>query len=170
MLKGRAALFPKRLESLAVFLPVCHPWTLSMKTRDADSNLSRKKKRESKMGKFGKCFLLVTGFVLVATFVRVPGTITNVHAQDHGCSVASLKGTYAYLRSGTVTGLGPRAELGLDLFNGDGTRGIIRNTEASYTVSFDSTNSSWPSGSYKVDYDYTGTFFAITGEGTKLEE
>jgi hypothetical protein len=115
------------------------------------------------MSKFGKYFLLVTGFVLLATLARIPGTTIKVHAQNHGCSVASLKGTYAYLRSGSVTGQGPRAELGLDVFNGDGARGIIRNTGASYTTSFDWTNSPWPNGSYKVDYDCTGGFFAADG-------
>ncbi len=79
------------------------------------------------------------------------------------CSVASLKGTYAYLRSGSVTGQGPRAELGLDLFNGDGERGIIRNTGASYTVSFDWSNSPWPDGSYTVDEDCTGSLLAVDG-------
>jgi len=62
-------------------------------------------------------------------------------------------------------GQGPRAELGLDLFNGDGKRGIIRNTGASYTVSFDWTDSSWPSGSYTVDPDCTGSL--LDADGTK---
>jgi hypothetical protein len=117
------------------------------------------------MKKFGKYFLLTTGCALLATSARIPGTITNVHAKDRSCSVASLKGTYAYLRSGSVAGQGPRAELGLDLFNGDGTRGIIRNTGASYTTSFDWTNSSWPSGTYTVHEDCTGSFF--DADGTK---
>jgi hypothetical protein len=115
------------------------------------------------MSKFGKYFLLVTGFALLATFARIPGAVINVHAHDRGCSVASLKGTYAYLRSGSVMEQGPRAELGLDLFNGDGKRGIIRNTGASYTVSFDWTNSPWPDGSYTVDEDCTGSLYAADG-------
>jgi hypothetical protein len=113
--------------------------------------------------KFAKYFLLVTGFVLVATLASIPGATIKVHAQSLGCSVASLKGTYAYTRSGSVDRQGPRAELGLDVFNGDGARGIIRNTGASYTVSFDWTDSPWPSGSYKVDYDCTGAFFGADG-------
>jgi hypothetical protein len=117
------------------------------------------------MSKFGKYFLLVTGFALLATFARIPGANINVHAHNGACSVASLKGTYAYLRSGSVMGQGPRAELGLDLFNGDGKRGIIRNTGASYTVSFDWTNSPWPDGIYTVDEDCTGSLY--TADGTK---
>jgi hypothetical protein len=117
------------------------------------------------MSKFEKYFLLVTGFALLATFARIPGAVINVHAHDRACSVASLKGTYAYLRSGSVVGQGPRAELGLDLFNGDGKRGIIRDTGASYTVSFDWTNSPWPDGIYTVDEDCTGSLY--TADGTK---
>ena len=45
------------------------------------------------MSKFGKYFLLVTGFALLATFARIPGAVINVHAHDRACSVASLKGT-----------------------------------------------------------------------------
>ena len=115
------------------------------------------------MSKFGKYFLLATGFALLAAFARIPGANINVHAHNGACSVASLKGTYAYLRSGSVTGQGPRAELGLDLFNGDGKRGIIRNTGASYTVSFDWSNSPWPDGSYTVDEDCTGSLYAADG-------
>ena len=117
------------------------------------------------MNKLGKYFLLVTGFALLATLARIPGAVTNVHAKDQSCSVASLKGTYGYLRSGSVMGQGPRAELGLDFFDGDGKRGIIRNTGASYTVSFDWTDSSWPGGSYTVDPDCTGSL--LEADGTK---
>jgi len=117
------------------------------------------------MNKFGKYLLLVTAFALLATLARIPGVTNNVHAHDRSCSLASLKGTYGYLRSGSVMGQGPRAELGLDLFNGDGKRGIIRNTGASYTVSFDWTDSSWPNGSYTVDPDCTGSL--LEADGTK---
>ncbi len=115
------------------------------------------------MRKFGKHLLLVTGLALLGIFAYIPGAVTNVHAKDCACSLASLKGTYAYLRSGSVVGQGPRAELGLDLFNGDGKRGVIRNTGASYTVSFDWSNSPWPDGTYTVDPDCTGSLFAADG-------
>ena len=52
------------------------------------------------MSKFGRYFLLVTGFALLATFARIPGAVTKVHANDGVCSVASLKGTYAWHRTG----------------------------------------------------------------------
>ncbi len=44
------------------------------------SKTFQKKKGESKMSKFGKYFLLVTGFALLATFARIPGANINVHA------------------------------------------------------------------------------------------
>jgi hypothetical protein len=153
------------------------------------------------MSKFGKYFLLVAGFAFLATFARIPGAVINVHAHNSGCSVASLNGTYAYLRSGVNESLGgPVAEMGLDVFNGDGTRGIIRATGVSLNESYDWTDSSWPNGSYTVHSDCTGSLFAadgtkanniivldggkrfsvlsapleagkvITGEGTRLEE
>ncbi len=115
------------------------------------------------MNKLGKYFLLVTGFALLATFARIPGAVVNVHAHDRACGVASLKGTYAYLRSGSVKGQGPRAEIGISRFNGDGKSGIIRNTGASYSVSFDWSNSPWPNESYTVDSDCTGSIFAADG-------
>ncbi len=83
------------------------------------------------MSKFGKYFLLVTGFALLASFARIPGANINVHADDRVCSVASLKGTYAFSRTGVNNAVaGPIAEIGLDVLNGDGTRGIIRSTRS----------------------------------------
>lgn len=110
-----------------------------------------------------KRLALVTLFS-VAIVVTALHHTRKVHATPvQGCCVASLKGTYAYLRSGSVMGQGPRAELGLDLFNGDGKRGIIRNTGASYTVSFEWSNSPWPSGTYTVDEDCTGSLYEADG-------
>ena len=116
------------------------------------------------MSKFGKCSLLVTGFAFLATFAHIPGAITKVHAKDRVCSVASLKGTYAYLRTGVNSALGgPVAEMGLDVFNGDGARGIIRATGSSLDGSYDWTDSSWPNGSYTVYPECTGSLFAADG-------
>ena len=89
----------------------------------------------------------------------------KVHAtpnNDHhgGCSVASLKGTYAFRRTGVnnVVG-GPIAGIGIMILNGDGTILLDRNT-----VSFNGEIRDWadepaPVGSYTVDPDCTGTFF-----------
>ena len=60
----------------------------------------------------------------------------KVHAtpiqDDHrSCSVASLKGTYAFRRTGVnnVVG-GPIAQIGIAFYGGDGTRGLIRTTRS----------------------------------------
>ena len=119
------------------------------------------------MNKFGKYFLLVTGFAFLATLAGIPGAVTNVHAHV-GCSVASLKGTYAWTRTGVNNAMGgPVAEMGLDFINGDGKRGIIRSTGSSNDGNYDWTDSAWPNGSYKIDLDCTGSFFRA--DGTKIE-
>ena len=116
------------------------------------------------MRKFGKYFLLATGFALLATFAHIPGTMRKVHASSGVCSVANLKGTYAYLRTGVNSALGgPVAEMGLDVFNGDGKRGITRSTGISYPQSYDWTNVPWPNGSYTVDPDCTGSLSNASG-------
>jgi len=95
----------------------------------------------------------------------------KVHAtpvRDHhrGCSVASLKGTYAFRRTGVnnVVG-GPIAQIGIDVFNGDGTRGLIRSTRSTNGEIQDWTDFP-PNGSYTVDPDCTGSFFAADGTKT----
>jgi len=90
---------------------------------------------------------------------------TPVPAHDRGCSVASLKGTYAFRRIGVNNALGgPIAQIGIDVFNGDGTRGPIRTTRSSNGDIRDWTDEP-PSGTYTVDPDCTGSFF--DDEGTK---
>jgi hypothetical protein len=116
------------------------------------------------MSEFGKYFLLVTGFAILATFARIPGAIINVHANDHVCSVASLKGTYAWHRTGVnnVVG-GPIAEIGIAFYSGDGTRGFIRNTRSTNGEIRPWTQYPAPNGTYTVDPDCTGSFFDTDG-------
>jgi hypothetical protein len=116
--------------------------------------------------------ILVTLFGVAIIVVTALNHTRKVHAtsdQDHqsGCSVASLKGTYAFLNTGvTNTGLdGPVAELGIAFFNGDGKRGPIRSTASINGVISDWTNSG-PHGSYTIDPDCTGSFFAEDGTKT----
>jgi len=146
------------------------------------------------MSKFGKYFLLATGFLLLASFARIPGAITNVHAKDQVCSVASLKGKYAFRRTGVnnVVG-GPIAQIGINVENGEGTINLIRTTRSSNGEIEDWTDHLEP-GSYTVDPDCTGTFLnksqnlvvldggkrylllsvapgtIVTEEGTRIEE
>jgi hypothetical protein len=91
---------------------------------------------------------------------------TPVHAHHRGCSDASLKGTYAFRRTGVNNGVGgPIAQIGIDVFNGDGTRGLIRSTRSTNGEIRDWTNFP-PSGSYKVHRDCTGSFFDANGTKT----
>jgi hypothetical protein len=116
------------------------------------------------MNKFGKYFLLAAGFVLFATFARSPEAVINVHAQNRGCSVASLKGTYAFHRMGVnnVVG-GPIAEMGIAFYGGDGTRGLIRNTRSTNGEIRPWTDFPAPNGTYTVDPDCTGSYFDADG-------
>jgi len=108
--------------------------------------------------------IMVTALYHARKVHATPGVI-NVHAHHRGCSVATLKGTYAFRRTGVnnVVG-GPIAQIGIDVFNGDGTRGPIRSTRSTNGEIQD-----WadfpPIGSYTVDPDCTGSFF--DSDGTK---
>jgi len=126
------------------------------------------------MRKFGKYFLLVTGFALLATFARIPGAIPNVQAKDQVCSVASLKGKYAFRRTGVnnlaggancqgFSHCGPIAEMGVAFYGGDGTRGLIRNTRSTAGEIRPWTDQPAPNGTYTVDPDCTGSFFDADG-------
>ena len=93
---------------------------------------------------------------------------TSVKDQQKGCSVASLKGTYAFHLTGVNNNLGgPIAEIGIDVFNGEGTRGVIRKTGSQNGKIVDWTDLQWPNGSYKVHPDCTASFF--DADGTKAQ-
>lgn len=146
------------------------------------------------MSRFGKYFILASVFALLVPFARIPRAIINVHADDRGCSVASLKGTYAFRRTGVnnVVG-GPVAQIGINVEDGEGTIKLIRTTRSENGVILDWFDQTEP-GTYTVDPDCTGTFFnksqnlvvldggkrylllsvapgtTVTEEGTRLEE
>ena len=94
----------------------------------------------------------------------------KVHATSNNgsCSVASLKGTYAFRKTGVnnVVG-GPIAEIGIGVLNGDGTLGFFRTTRSSNGVIREWGDSPGPNGSYTVDPDCTGSFF--DEDGTKTD-
>jgi hypothetical protein len=126
------------------------------------------------MSRFGKYFLLTTGFAFLATFTRIPGAITKVHAKGQVCSVASLKGKYAFRRMGVnnlaggsncqgFSECGPIAEMGVAFYGGDGTRGLIRNTRSTAGEIRPWTDQPAPNGTYTVDPDCTGSFFNVDG-------
>jgi hypothetical protein len=116
------------------------------------------------MSKFRKYFLLATGFALLVTFARIPRASLKVHADNRGCSVASLKGTYAFRRTGVnnVVG-GPIAEIGIAFYGGDGTRGPIRNTRSTSGEIRPWTDQPGTNGTYTVDPDCTGSYFDADG-------
>jgi len=99
--------------------------------------------------------------------VHATTAVINARAHDRGCSVASLKGTYAFRRTGVnnVVG-GPIAAIGIEVFNGDGTLGLTR-----FTRSTNGEIQDWSDvpriaqTSYTVDPDCTGSLF--TTDGTK---
>lgn len=100
----------------------------------------------------------------VAIVVTVLYHTRKVHAtpvqDDHrGCSVASLKGTYAFHRTGVnnVVG-GPIAQIGINVEDGEGKINLIRTTRSSNGEILDWHDQVEP-GSYTVDPDCTGTFF-----------
>jgi hypothetical protein len=107
----------------------------------------------------------------VAGVVTAPYHTQKLHAaplhnHHRDCSVASLKGTYAFRRTGVnnVVG-GPIAQIGIDVFNGDGTRGLIRTTRSTNGDIRDWTDLA-PIGTYTVDPDCTGSFFDADGSIT----
>ena len=109
--------------------------------------------------------LFGVAIVVPALYHYPKASATPVHAHDRACSVASLKGTYAFRRTGVnnVAG-GPIAQIGIAVFNGDGTRGPIRTSRSTNGEIRDWTDVP-PSGSYTVDPDCTGSFF--DADGTK---
>jgi hypothetical protein len=94
----------------------------------------------------------------------------KVHAtpvnSGRGCSVADLKGSYAFRRTGVNNAVGgPIAQIGIDVIHGDGTRGHVRTTRSTNGDIQDWTNIP-PSGTYTIDPDCTGSFFDATGTKT----
>ena len=96
----------------------------------------------------------------------VPGIWTTVKARQQGCSNASLKGTYAYLRTGTNAVLGgPIAIIGTAAYDGQGNF-----TGGRQAASRNGEIEDWtdvPSGStYTIDPDCTGSAFDVNGTKT----
>ena len=109
--------------------------------------------------------LLSVAIVLTALYHGRKVHATEVHAHHHGCSVASLKGSYAFSRTGVNNDVGPIAEIGIDVFSGHGTRQIIRSTRSGNGEIQDWANPS-SSGTYRVHADCTGSLFDADGTRT----
>jgi hypothetical protein len=115
------------------------------------------------------CIAATAMVVLTAVWPsgRTPGVVTSAHAQNQGCSVASLQGAYAFRRTGVNNELGgPVAAIGVTIANGDGTFGgeresISRNGEIQDWTDFPAL------GHYTIDSDCTGSIFDGTGTHTQ---
>ena len=149
------------------------------------------------MKSFSKIAFLGLGLVFVAVVCLFRHT-SSVKAQsdppNRGCSVASLKGTYAFHRTGVNNVIGgPIAQIGINVEDGEGRIKLIRTTRSENGVILDWFDQVEP-GTYTVDSDCTGTFFnqsqnlvvvdggkryfllatgsgtIVTEEGTRIEE
>jgi len=103
--------------------------------------------------------LLSSAIVITPLYLaqRVHATPNNDH--HGGCSVASLKGTYAFHRTGVNNVIGgPIAQIGINREDGDGRILFIRTTRSENGVILDWFDQLAP-GRYTVDPDCTGTFF-----------
>ena len=114
---------------------------------------------------------LLSAAIVITALYHVPtvhATAALISAPAHvgGCSVASLKGTYAFRRTGVNNVLGgPIAQIGIAFYSGDGKRGLIRTARSANGEIRDWTD--FPTnGSYTVDPDCTGSFFDANGAKT----
>jgi hypothetical protein len=131
------------------------------------------KAKENNMPRVMKWTLIVTvftGLLVVGASGRFPSAVAapTVHAPNNGggeCSVATLEGTYGFLRTGTNNILGgPIAALGLVAFDGGGTA-----TGGLETVSRNGEITRWtliPPGPYVVNANCTGSFLDDQGIAT----
>jgi hypothetical protein len=86
---------------------------------------------------------------------------TPVQDDHRGCSVASLKGTYAFHRTGVnhfVAGQGLIAQIGINVEDGEGNIKLIHTTRSANGVGQGWFEQHDP-GNYTVEPDCTGTFF-----------
>jgi len=96
-------------------------------------------------------------FTMAAVIALALGMSATAKADDKGCSNATLRGTYAYTSTGSITTppdlAGPIAEVGTQTFDGKGA------TTASATLSSNGTILQLAiTGTYTVNPDCTGTF------------
>jgi len=141
-------------------------------------------------------WLALLSVAIVVTALYHPQKVHATPNNDHhgGCSLASLKGTYAFHRTGVNNVIGgPIAQIGINREDGNGRILFIRTTRSQNGEILDWFEQLAPGG-YTVDPDCTGTFFnnlnnlvvldggkrylllavspgtTVTEEGTRLEE
>jgi hypothetical protein len=95
------------------------------------------------------------------------GMVTSLHAQDEQanavCSVATLKGSYGFFRTG-ATPVGPVAAVGIATFDGTGLVGTARQTIRKNGVTTSDLFTDPPTvGPYEVDPDCGARFLTPDG-------
>jgi hypothetical protein len=108
--------------------------------------------------------ILVLCMPLLGTDVRL---VPAVQAQEsdeaeHGCTLATLKGTWGFVFNGTIIGFGPIAVVGLATFDGAGH--WSRDERA--VVNGNVLRRELIAGTYTVDSDCTGTTSDSTGNSS----
>jgi hypothetical protein len=108
---------------------------------------------------------IAKAFTIAAVAALALGVAPAAHAQNKGCSNATLKGTFVHTASGFVTAppsmAGPLAGVGTDTFDGNG------GSTAAATLSLNgNTVPLTAKGTYKVNPDCTGTYTLVTPGGT----
>ena len=130
--------------------------------------------------KNSRCTTAGKVFTIAAALTFALAIATTAQASDKGCSVNTLRGSYAQTGSGVVTAppdqAGPFANVGTLIFDGNGgvTGVIVVNGSSAQATEI---------GTYQVNSDCTGTytvqiapfgitsqaFFAIDTNGDELE-
>jgi hypothetical protein len=111
--------------------------------------------------------LFAVGIAVTTLYPARKVHATQTPTLHQGCSLATLKGTYAFIRTGVNNGAGgPIAQIGTSFYNGDGTRGLIRTTRSTNGTIRDWTDT-LNNGTYTLDPDCTGSFFDETGTKTE---
>ena len=118
--------------------------------------------------------LIALGGLMATLLLGVPvfqgrqsGIVPKVHAQENdenrGCSVATLKGTYGFYRTGTVPA-GPLAAVGLITFDGNGFNTNISQTIRRNGIPAGDLFADPPrEGPYEVDPNCAGRFLMSDG-------
>jgi hypothetical protein len=102
-------------------------------------------------------------FAITITTALALGIAPWAMADDKGCSVETLKGTFGYTSTGVILTaqipalVGPGAEVGTQYFDGKGGVTFTFNSSQNGNIS-----SGTVSGGYKVNDDCTGTFTEAT--------
>jgi hypothetical protein len=106
---------------------------------------------------------LIVSFLLGIPLLRAgrSGIVPSVHAQEEenlenrACSVATLKGTYGFYRTGW-TSVGPLAAVGFATFDGAGTTTARQTIRKNGVTTEDLFKDPAIAGPYEVDPDCTG--------------